>query len=139
MSRRERKKRGKEERMSEMYCCGFPKGQARRSSEWLPSSAIIRATPSHSPAAHQQPTEFTRNRPRIVNVIQWETVRSGRRLPFIDGSASRTGVEHLFVSGIIISTRQTADWKCQFQAQQSLVEIFLGIVYIANPRSLYDR
>ena len=98
MSRRERKKRGEEERKSEMYCCGFPKGQAQRSSEWLPSSAIIRATPSHSPAAHQQPTGFTRNRPRIMNVIQWETVRSGRRLPFIYGSANRTGVEHLFLA-----------------------------------------
>ena len=112
MSRRERKKRGEEERKSEMYCCGFPKGQAQRSSEWLPSSAIIRATPSHSPAAHQQPTGFTRK--SEYNPTGWYLIR--RKLPFINlvskladlrGSANRAGVEHLFVTGI--SIRQTSD------------------------------
>lgn len=68
---------------------------------------VIRATFSHSPVTYQQPTEFTRNRPRIVNVIQRETVRTvfypqetaiylqSMEAPVVPGSS-----KHLFVPGI---------------------------------------
>ena len=36
----EKKSRRGERKWAENVVCGFPKGQARRSSEWLPSSAI---------------------------------------------------------------------------------------------------